>query len=71
MPFTEDSCLGESFSAMRSCFKEIGGEPGFIGVFVGKKKNQNKTVWLVLITKKQIFQVNDFSAFLYIGRYRF
>ena len=56
---------------MRSCFKEIGGEPGFIGVFVGKKKNQNKTVWLVLITKKQIFQVNDFSAFLYIGRYRF
>ena len=51
-------------------FKEVREEPEFVGVFAGKKKT-NHVVGRQKMTanhKKQTSQVNNFSAFLRMGR---
>ena len=55
-----------SQSALRNYSQEVREELGYIGIFAGKQKRTRNLVVrrLLLITKKQTSQVNDFSAFL-------
>ena len=51
--------------ALSNCSKEARGELGYMS-FATKPGNRNKI--LLLIKENQIFQVKEFSAFLYMGR---
>ena len=61
-----------SQTSLRNCSKEVREEPVYIGVFAEKrKKTHTHVVEHQKITakhKKQTSQVNDFSAFLCMGR---
>ena len=67
---TEDYSPGNSLSALRNCSKEVREEPEYLGVFT--KNKQTKHVFEHQKTtanhKNQTSQVNNFSAFLCIGR---
>ena len=65
---TEDLALGDSLSSTRDYYEEVGEEQG---VFAGKKKK-----WLSerqitgrneRMNERKTSQVNEFSAFLYVG----
>ena len=62
-----------SQTALRDCSKEVREEQGCIGVFAENKQTNKHVVEHPKITanhKKQTTQVNDFSAFLCMGRYK-
>ena len=57
--------------ALKNRSKEVVEETGYIGIFVENKRKQN--IWsnikrLLLITKNPDTQINDYSAFLHMGR---
>ena len=56
--------------ALRKHSKEVRKEPGYIGFFVGKQTNKLivKHQKITANHKNQTSQVNDFSAFLCVGR---
>ena len=63
--------------ALRNCSKEEREEPGYTGVFTGKKAKTKTTTTKTHVVKhqkitanhkKHAFQVNDFSVFLSMGR---
>ena len=64
---SENLSLEDSLSALRNSSKEVREEPGHIGVLQQKPGSQNTKI-LLLLKEKQTFQVNEFSAFLSIGR---
>ena len=60
-----------SQTALRDCSKEVREEPGYIGVFAGKQNKTEHVVEHQKITanhKELTSQVNDFSAFLCMGK---
>ena len=54
--------------ALRGWSKEEREEPRYASFLLGEKKSHMSNVKDYNHTKKQLFQVNDFSAFLYMGR---
>lgn len=58
--------------AQRNCPEEAGEEPGYLAVVTGKKKKEKTYVVghqkMTANHQNQTSQVNDFSAFLYMGR---
>ena len=62
--------------ALGDCIQKVRKEPGYVGVLAGgeknlKKKHVIKHHKILLVThrkKEQTFQVNDFSAVLFMGR---
>ena len=59
--------------ALRICSKEVREEPGYIGAFAERQKQRNHVVEHQKMTanhKKQISQINDFSAFLCMRRFK-
>ena len=66
---TEDYSLGGSLSdALEERSKEVREEPRYIGVFAEKRNvAEHQKITLII---KQTPQVNDFSAFLCMGRCR-
>ena len=63
----EDLSREDSLSALRGCSEEVREKPGYVGVLQQKPRSQN-IKRLLLIEENQKFQVNDFRAFLYMGR---
>lgn len=65
---TEDLALGDSLSSTRDYYEEVGEEPG---VFAGKKKNWLSECQITgrneRMNERKTSQVNEFSAFLYVG----
>jgi len=60
-----------SQTALRNCSKEVRKEPGYIAVFAYQKKKKHIAQHQKIIVnhkKTQTSEVNDFSAFLYMGR---
>ena len=54
--------MAASHLPWRDCSSEVREETGYIGIFAGGKKKLN-IKRLLLITKKQTFQVNDLVLF--------
>ena len=53
--------------ALKGCSKEVREQPGFIGVLQQRSGSHN-TKRLLIIKENQIPRINEFSAFLYMGR---
>ena len=53
--------------ALKGCSKEVREQSGFIGVLQQRPSSHN-TKRLMIIKENQISQINEFSAFLYMGR---
>lgn len=57
-----------SEKALRDHSKEVREDPGYVGVL--QQKSGSKNTKLPLIKENQTPQVNEFTAFLYMGRCR-
>lgn len=56
--------------ALRDCSREVQGEPGDTAVFAGGRGDTVRHQKMTANHKKQISQINDFSAFLCVGRWK-